>query len=457
MMAKIGVLGLARSGRSAAALALARGLELYASDLAESAGLREVAAEIEARGGTVELGRHTLAELASCSEIVVSPGIPPTAPVLSAPELEGIPQISEIEFASRYLDTPLIAVTGTNGKTTTTALIAHLLEASGFDTLAAGNIGLPLSEVVLLEDLPSPIVVEVSSFQLAGIVDFAPEIRVLTNLALDHLDRYETKAEYYADKARLFENATPETTWILNADDEDVLELSAEVPGRRLYFTTRRALTGTELGAFVSADGELMVYLEGEAIGLVRSVELQLLGRHNLENALAASLAALAAGATPEGVREGLKSFEPLPDRLEPVAEIDGVLWINDSKATNISSTRVAVEGLDRPLILLLGGRHKGESYEALLPSLEGRVRRVIAYGEAGPLIEEELGGALEVERIAGGFDRVIYRAAELARPGEAVLLAPACSSYDLFADYEERGARFRELVGQLRGGGDGG
>jgi UDP-N-acetylmuramoylalanine--D-glutamate ligase len=447
---RIGILGLARSGWGAATLALATGAEVYASDLGESPELQETADLVRGLGGTVELGHHSVDQLASCDLIVVSPGIPPTAPILMEPRVRAVPRISELEFAFGHLRSPVIAITGTNGKTTTTALVSHLLGAAGFDAPAAGNIGFALSEVALRETAPDWVVVEASSFQLAGIRSFAPRIGVLTNLAPDHLDRYPSVAEYYADKARLFSNGSRESAWVLNGEQAEVLEMAGEVPGERYLFRVRSQPGPAERGGYISESGDLVLRLDAGDQVLLPGEELPLLGEHNRANALAAAITATLAGADLEAVRAGLRSFRPLDHRLEPVLDRGGVLWINDSKATNISSTYVAVEGMTRPTVLLLGGRDKGEPYTHLLPVLEGRVRVVVAYGEAAERVVEDLGPHLPVERVPGSFDAVVRRAAELARAGDAILLSPACSSYDMFEDYEERGERFRALAAEL-------
>lgn len=443
----IGVLGLARSGLAAARLALARGARVYASDMGDNPQTRRAAEQINAMGGLAETGRHDLGKLARCNRIVLSPGIPPTAAVLRAPEIAHVPVIPEIEFAFGLLECPVIAITGTNGKTTVTSLIGHLLHEHGQDAAVGGNIGTALSELVMREPQPRVAVVETSSFQLGGIREFNPRIGVLTNLAPDHLDWYASVDRYYADKAHLFRNATGESRWVLNGEDEKARTLPGSAPGTRYYFRVRSPLPGDELGGYLSGDGWLTLKLEpGREERILAADQLRILGPHNVANALAAAIAARLAGASPEAIARGLRSFEAPPHRLQPVAEVDGVLWINDSKATNIASTRVAVQGMTRPTVLLLGGRHKGEPYSELLPDLQ-HVQKVLAYGEAGPIIEADLAGQAPVERVHGGFDEVVRRAREIARPGDAVLLSPACSSFDQFANYEERGQRFAELV----------
>jgi UDP-N-acetylmuramoylalanine--D-glutamate ligase len=444
----IGVLGLARSGLAAARLALARGARVYASDAGSSEAVAAAADAVRALGGDAEAGGHDLAKLAGCSRIVLSPGIPPSAPVLREEAIRGVPVVPELELAFEQLDAPVIAVTGTNGKTTVTALAAHLLRASGIDAVAGGNIGTALSEVALREPPPAWAVVECSSFQLGAVRRFAPRIGVLTNLAPDHLDWYADVEAYYADKARLFLNAGEDSLWVLNAEDARARTLIGDAPGHRYHFRTASEPEEGETGAFVDGEGWLTLRMNPEQEErILPAPELRILGRHNVANALAAALAARLAGAAAAGIEAGLRSFEPPEHRLQPVAEIGGVLWIDDSKATNVASTRVAVRAVARPTVLLLGGIHKGEAYSSLAGDLDGRVRVVVAYGEAGATIEEDLAGRVPVERVDGSFEAVVERARALARPGEAVLLSPACSSFDMFRDFEERGRRFSELA----------
>jgi UDP-N-acetylmuramoylalanine--D-glutamate ligase len=448
---RIGVLGLARSGLAAARLALARGARVYASDAGESEEIVAAAEEIRGLGGEADAGWHDLAKLAGCDRIVLSPGIPPTAGVLSEPEVEGKLVVPELELAAEQIDAPLIVITGTNGKTTTTALVLQLLRACGFRAEAGGNIGRALSEVALLEPPPEVVAVEASSFQLGGISAFSADVGVVTNLAPDHLDRYARVEDYYADKARLFENATDASRWVLNGEDEQVRALPGRAPGERYYFRLDGELPPDERGGYLAEDGWLTLRVGGSGEErLLLAESMTLLGPHNIANALAAAIAVRLVGGEAGPMGEGLRTFGALEHRLEPVAEREGVLWINDSKATNLASTRVALRSVRRPIVLLLGGRHKGEPYTGLLPELRDRVRQVIAYGEAAPEIERDLAGIVPVERMEGGFAEVVRRAAELALPGDAVLLSPACSSYDMFTDFEERGRDFRELA---RGG----
>ena len=443
----IGILGLARSGQAAARLALSRGARVYASDAGDKPATHQSADALRALGADAEAGRHDVEKLAACTRIVLSPGIPPTASILREPRIAHVPVIPEIEFAYGLMSSFFIGITGTNGKTTVTALIEHLLQAAGLDAVAGGNIGLALSELALREPQPKIAVVETSSFQLGMIREFTPQIGVLTNLAPDHLDWYPDVEAYYADKARLFMNASADSRWVLNGEDQRAKELPGDAPGTRYYFRVASQPASGEMGGFVSQDGWLVLRLEGGEERLARTSDLKILGPHNAANALAASIVARLAGADAEAIGRGLKSFEAPQHRLQPVAETGGVLWINDSKATNIASTRVAVRGMTRPTVLLLGGKHKGEPYTELLPELDGRVKRILAYGEAAPTIVADLEGKAPVERVDGSFEDVVRRAREVAEAGDVVLLSPACSSFDMFTNYEERGTRFAQLA----------
>ena len=434
----VAVVGLGKSGVAATKLLAGAGARVYASDAAAQPdaaidGLRVLP------GVEVQTGGHDLEKIARAAGVVVSPGVPPDAPPLAAARAAGVEIVSELDLGWRALaGVRAIAVTGTNSKTTTTALVAHLLRVAGLKAEAAGNIGRPLADIAVAGERYQWLAVEVSSFQLHDSPHFAPDIGILTNLAPDHLDRYASIDAYYADKQLLFRNARQESVWVLNADDPAVLALARGVAGSQPRFSLRKPAEAW----YDRASRRLLL---GGAELLARD-QLALLGDHNVANALAAALAVQEAGLPPGLIAEGLRSFQALPHRLEPVGEFGGVLWINDSKATNIASTVVAIEAMSRPFVLLLGGRHKGEPYTRLGPLLQGRCRLVIAYGEAGPLIEHDLQSVVPMER-GTTFADVMERAGRAARPGDAVLLSPACSSYDMFKNYEERGATFRRLA----------
>ncbi|MGH7536097.1 MAG: UDP-N-acetylmuramoyl-L-alanine--D-glutamate ligase, partial [Gemmatimonadales bacterium] len=334
-----------------------------------------------------------------------------------------------------------IGITGTNGKTTTTSLVAHLLQAGGFRAETAGNIGRPLCDLARSASPPAWVALELSSFQLHDAPHLRPAIGMLTNLAPNHLDRYHTLEQYYGDKALLFRNAGADSVWVSNADDPAVVRMTGGVAGTHLRFSIR-----TRAEAWLDREGKRLM-LGGDE--LLPRGHLPLLGDHNVANALAAALAAERAGCPRDRIAQGLRSFRAIPHRVEPIREVNGVLWINDSKSTNIASTEVAIAAIDRPFVLLLGGRHKGEPYARLVGPLQDRCRAVVAYGEAGPLIVSDLAGRIPV--VSGeSFADVLAAARRLAVPGDAVLLSPACSSYDMFRNYEERGARFREAVEAL-------
>ena len=436
---EVAVVGLGKSGVAASLLLRDFGVPVYASDTGSSPAHQAWADTVRKAGATAELGGHDLARIGRAAAVVVAPGVPPEVPPLEAARRAGVPIYAETDLGFLALHgTRCIGITGTNGKTTTTSLTAHLLQAGGVRAETAGNIGRPLSDVARSASPPDWLALELSSFQLHDTPHLRPAVGMLLNLSPNHLDRYHSLEEYYGDKALLFRNAGADSVWIGNADDAAVEGMMGGVAGRQLRFSTRR-----RADAWLDRDGSRLML--GDRPLLPRA-ELPLLGEHNVANALAAALAATEAGAPLDAVAGGLRTFRAIPHRVEPIREVDGVLWINDSKSTNVASTEVAVAALDRPFVLLLGGRHKGEPYTGLAPALERRCRAVVAYGEAGPLVVQDLGGKVEVVT-AGSFDDVIETARGLARPGDAVLLSPACSSYDMFKNYEERGARFRAAV----------
>ena len=410
----------------------------------------------------MRLGGHDVGTIAGADTVVVSPGIPPGAPVLAALRARGVRWVSEPEFASRFIASPLTVVTGTNGKTTTAALCAHLLCAGGVNAALGGNIGgglgPPASALAGVDPVPDRVVLELSSFQLADIRDLTPAVGVMTNLGVDHMDRYATVEAYHRDKRRLFEAGDERTTWVLNADDAAVMAMARGRPGTHLAFSLQGEVDGgafpVDGGAFLK-DGALLFSRAGERTRQVaRADDLRLLGRHNLANALAAIAAAAASGAPRGREAAGLGDFAPLPHRLEPVGTVRGVRWVNDSKATNVAAAASALGSLEGPIVLLAGGTDKGEDFRGLLPALGGRVRAVVAYGAAGGRVAAELGGgAVPVTRVDGPFEEVVAAARALARPGDTLLLAPACSSFDMFQNYQHRGDAFRALAGAARAG----
>jgi UDP-N-acetylmuramoylalanine--D-glutamate ligase len=441
--------GLARSGRSAARVLARAGEQIYASDVGTSPELEKTAAELRKEGIAVDLGRHDLERIGRASLVVASPGVPPDAPPFAAARAAGVDIVSEIEIGLRFLpELAYIAITGTNGKTTTTALIGHLLQSLGRRASTAGNIGTPLTELALLATPPAWAALEVSSFQLHDTPSINPRTGVLTNLSANHLDRYASVEEYFGDKALLFRNANTASHWVTNLDDDAVQDMTRGIAGLTCRFSVKQTAD-----AYYDRESGMLTVL-GKPI--VHRDQLSLLGDHNVANALAASLAVMvshpehATARSVELIARGLASFSALEHRIETVGTFGGVTWINDSKSTNVASTLVALKGMTRPTVLLLGGKHKGEPYTDLAPELKRTGRAVIAYGEAAPLIEQDLSGAVPLTRLGSSFEEVLSAAQGLARSGDVVLLSPACSSYDMFDNYEQRGAIFKQLAAKL-------
>lgn len=472
---EIAVVGLGKSGTAVSTLLAREGARVYASDAGSGAGVETSAALLRPLGVEVDVGGHDLDRIARATLVVASPGVAPTAPPLQRAREAGLPIIGEVEVALHAIPAlRYIAITGTNGKSTVTALIAHLLRGLGLDAVAAGNIGMPLSEVALRDRRPDWVSLEMSSFQLHDTPSVNPAVGVVTNLSADHLDRYASVDEYFADKAMLFRNAHDRSRWVLNADDEAVMRLAERRPitpprgSRRVQMPeadgprpsgVRAALRGETYTVSLSRRDTAAWYdrENGQLVVLGKPVaprrELPLIGDHNVANALFALLSVMAADPvheTPDArarLADALRSFQGLPHRLELAGEYEGVRWINDSKATNVSSTLVALRGMDQPTILLLGGRHKGEPYTALADELRRTVKAVIAYGEAAPIIVQDVGGTVPTEQMGRSFEEIVERARALAVPGDAVLLSPACSSFDMFKNYEERGTMFKRLA----------
>lgn len=444
----ISILGLGASGVAAARLALAKGGEVYVSDSRIEPSASAGGADLGSLGARVETGGHDLERLVRADTVVVSPGIPPEAPVLQALRAAGCSWVSEPEFAFRFLQAPLIAVTGTNGKTTTAAMTAHILETAGFEVGLGGNIGSdfgpPASGLALMDPVPDWFVVEVSSFQLADIETFSPSMGVVTNLAPDHLDRYPTLEAYYGDKARLFETATPESTWVLNGDAPEVEALAGSAPGRRVRFGYQ---DGPGFDAYLKAGELVLKDSEGREEALLPAQNLPTLGRHNALNALAAALTARLAGAGSEVMAQALRSFPPLPHRLEMVGREGGLRWVNDSKATNVAATVGALSSLEGPLVLLLGGKDKGEDLAPLRQALHSGVRAAVLFGEARDRMASVLQGSVPLQVVGGSFEDAVASARVLAETGDDLLLSPASSSFDMFENYVARGLRFSALA----------
>jgi UDP-N-acetylmuramoylalanine--D-glutamate ligase len=419
----------------------ARGEAVRAVD----SGHPEGAAGLEGVGVEVFLDTDGLAQLEGMRTVVKSPGVPREAPVIAAALERDIEVMGELELAWRALPNRFVAVTGTNGKTTTVELLGHLYRSAGEPVAVAGNVGTALSELVGEVPADETIVCECSSFQLEDTVAFAPECAVFLNLAPDHLDRHGDLESYLAAKLRIFANQGNDDVAVYNADDPFVANVDLGGCGRRIAFC-RGAAPDCEVSV---AEGT--VFYGDEP--LLPVAELGLFGEHNVVNAMAAAAAALAMGIDREAVREGLRSFAGVPHRLETVAEIGGVRFVNDSKATNVASATVGIRAFDGGVHAILGGSEKDEPFTPLIDPIRERVRACYLIGATGERMVRELAPVIEagVELYrCDGLEDAVARAAAAAAPGEVVLLSPACASFDAFDNFEQRGDRFRELVGGL-------
>ncbi len=436
--------GLARTGVATALFCAARGALLTATDARTENEIGAVLAPLRAAGVHLELGGHQENTFLEQDLIIPSPGVPADAPFLKAARAKGVTIWSEIELADRFLDGLLIGITGSNGKTTTASLIEHILRSAGFPTILAGNIGTPLISCVERTNDQTITVAELSSFQLELIETFRPNISVFLNLTLDHLDRHHTPEAYGAAKARIFKNQTAADRAVLNADDPATTPYAPVKP--RVYWFSRKQRVAE--GAFVR-ENEILFRQNGEEETVLKLEDIPLAGAHNVENVLAAVAAARLAGATSAAVATGVRSFAGVEHRLEFVTEIAGVRYYNDSKATNVDATLKALEAFPGRILVILGGKDKGSDYTALQKPLREKAILGLLIGAAAEKIEKQIAGSVALDR-AGTLDRAVEIAAHAARPGDIVLLAPACASFDQFQNYEHRGRVFKELVNHL-------
>lgn len=435
------VVGLARTGEVVSLFAGGYGAAVTATDEKPESELAVTADKLRNRGVKLELGGNLPDLYREQDLVVVSPGVPSNLPLLVNARKAGIPVWSEIEVAWRFLRGKLVAITGSNGKTTTTALTGHILKAAGLETFVGGNIGTPLLSLVESSTDSSVTVAELSSFQLENVEAFRPEIGVLLNLTPDHLDRYDSFEEYAAAKMRLFANQLDRDSAILNADDSQVTK---RMPSRQKVFWFSRQKRVAS-GAFLR-HGEIIFRRDGEEVALAKREDILLHGQHNVENVLAACAAAYLAGADPASIANGVKTFRGVEHRLEFVAELNGVEFFNDSKATNVDAALKAIEAFPGPLIVILGGKDKGSPYTPLIEPLRQRARAAILIGAAAEKIAADFRDAVRYVH-AETLDRAVRLAISAAEPGDTVLLAPACSSFDQFENYEHRGRTFKQLV----------
>lgn len=441
----VSVVGLARSGVAACRLLRQVGAAVLASDAKPRAALGREALALEAEGVRIAAGGHPAEAFGGADLVVVSPGVPADLPVLEELRAAGVPVIGELELAWRAMEAQVIAITGTNGKTTTTALTGALLRGQSRPVLVAGNIGTPLSAHALAFPADGIVVAEVSSFQLETAELFHPRVAAVLNLAPDHLDRHGSFARYTEIKARIFANQTEADCAVLNADDPPTARLAERVRGQVVWFSRRRTVPH---GVFCE-DGWIVARLNGHLEAICPVGEVPLRGAHNLENVLAAAACSLWTGIAPEPLRRAIALFRGVEHRIEWVRDLGGVAYYNDSKGTNVASAVRALESFGEPVILIAGGRGKGQDFAPLGAAARGRVRRAILLGEDREAVRRGLGPEIPAAA-AGSMEEAVRLARAAARPGDVVLLSPACASFDMFENFEHRGAAFKRAVQAL-------
>lgn len=440
---KILVIGLGKSGAASAQFLRGKGALVTAVDACGSGAIRDAAKELEKQGVTCRIGDQAAPDLDGIDLIIVSPGVPDSNMLVAGAISKNITVLSEPELASRFTKATIIAITGTNGKTTTTTLIGEILKASGREVIVTGNIGYPMISAVQEISPSGYLVVEMSSFQLDHTVSFAPHVAVLLNITKDHLDRYDTFMDYVRSKSKLFANQEQTDFAIINADDENAAA-AASGTSARLIWTSKSGKR--EDCAYL--DGDKLMFSNGEESEICRRQEVQIIGEHNIDNILAASAACHCLKINIGTIHDVLKKFRGLPHRLQQVGEIRGVRFFDDSKATNPDAVVKALTAFNEPLILLLGGRNKGYDFGDLAESA-GKVKKVIAFGESAEDIARDFSSyGLDVE-IKLDLTEAFSLAREMSEPGDVVLLSPACASFDQYSNYQARGEHFKQLVNE--------
>jgi len=436
------ILGLALSGAAAAKLAMRQGADVFVSDNQDTLALQGTLTDLKTLSIPGELGQHS-DQIYDADLWIISPGIAQDSELVQKAQSNDIPIVSEIEFASWFTEAPILAITGSNGKTTTAHLLAEMIQTDDLHGALAGNVGIPFAEMVL-EDLGNPDpkrvwVLEISSFQMEFIEHFKPYISIFLNITPDHLNRYPSMKEYIAAKMNMWSRQTAEDFIVYNADDTILVEEIAESTSRKIAFG---------LGHHPEAifqPNRTKIYTEEHAT-LIEMNQLALPGKHNLANALAAATAAHLMGVPNESIAATMSQFSGVPHRLEPIAEINGVTYINDSKATNLDAVQVALESFTQPIILFLGGLDKGGDFRSLLPHTHNNLKEVIAFGQAKELILTALRDAVRSTSVMD-LKEALELAQNCSQPGDVVLLSPGCASFDQFKNFEERGDHFRSLV----------
>jgi UDP-N-acetylmuramoylalanine--D-glutamate ligase len=442
---KILVVGLARTGVAVVRFLAQAGALVTVTDMREEEALSESLAELADLHLNLELGRHVPYSFLMADLIVVSPGVPMDIKPLEMARSQKRRVVSEVELASWFITAPMVAITGTNGKTTTTTLTGEIFKACGYETFVGGNIGNPLIELASSPSEVDRVVVELSSFQLEGVESFRPHIAVLLNITEDHLDRYRSYQEYIDAKLRIFENQTPEDFAVLNIDDPLVASCAGRLKGRIFPMSREQ-----ELEEGISyRDGFITFAHDGKVLRFGTD-GFRLKGGHNLDNIMASLAAALLMRCDGECAYAAVKSFKGLPHRMEFVEEVNGVCWYEDSKGTNVGSVVKSLESFDSGITLIAGGKDKGGSYAPLAPLVSARVSHLILIGEAKERMNEALGSLTDTHLVATLQDAVAL-ASSLANPGEVVLFSPACSSFDMFKDYLDRANQFKAAVRALK------
>ncbi len=440
------VVGLGKTGISLAGFLVGQGASVTAVDSADPDKLGAAASQVQNLGVRTILGSHESAVFESADMVILSPGVPHTLPEFEKARAKKIPVIGEIELAGRLIETPIIAVTGTNGKSTVTMLIGEMLKAAGHSVFLGGNLGTPLIDYVSRQEPSDFVVAEISSFQLDTIETFRPRVSVLLNITDDHLDRYPDFNAYARSKARIFLNQTSEDIAVINGADPAVVGVTGDIRAARHEYNCS---TGPANRAWI--DGQTIYFhVRGKSLFSIDCACIPLKGRFNLENASAAGLAALAVGVSNQAVEKALGSFEGLPHRVQYVDTVNGVRYYNDSKGTNVDAVVRALESFSSPVVLIMGGRDKGGGYEVLGPQLDRVVKHLIVMGEAGAKIENALGKRVKTTRVAH-MGEAVSTAFSVASDGDTVLLSPACSSFDMYTSYAQRGDDFKHQVSKLK------
>ncbi|HTY36415.1 MAG TPA: UDP-N-acetylmuramoyl-L-alanine--D-glutamate ligase [Bacteroidota bacterium] len=442
---KISVIGAARSGVAVSRLLQNAAAHVFVSDKTAAEKLQPELHTLREAGITYEVGGHS-ARVYDCSLMVISPGVPTNAPVVLEAQERGIHVVSEVEVASWFCRSPIVAITGSNGKTTTTTLIGRILGDAKKDHIVAGNIGTAFSSVVLDLAPASVAVLEISSFQLDHCETFRPRISAILNITQNHMDRYDHSMKKYAEaKARIFMNQTADEVLLYDADDEWTDRIVQTARCRRIPFSIRQKLSE---GAFED-QGKLVTIVDGHRSEIISVDEITIKGPHNLYNAMASSLVGQLNGVSTASIRATLRNFKGVEHRQEFVREVNGVRFYNDSKATSVDAVWYALQAFDRPIVLMLGGRDKGNDYSRIADLVRKNVRAIVAMGESADNVEQAFTGIKPLKKTSS-IDEAVQTAQGFAQPGDVVLLSPACASFDWFENYEQRGRVFKELVKNL-------